>query len=67
MPVSELPRDAAFFSYQATVNTKPETVPSHAVIEAEIAAAGQDYRFEEKTHPIEELRSRTADNTTLAR
>ena len=67
VPVSELPRDAAFFSYQATVNTKPETVPSHAVIEAEIAAAGQDYRFEEKTHPIEELRSRTADNTTLAR
>lgn len=67
VPVSELPRDAAFFSYQATVNTKPETVPSHAVIEAEIAAAGQDYRFEEKTHLIEELRSRTADNTTLAR
>ena len=67
VPVSELPRDAAFFSYQATVNTKPETVPSHAVIEAEIAAAGQDYRFEEKTHPIVELRSRTADNTTLAR
>lgn len=67
VPVSELSRDAAFFSYQATVNTKPETVPSHAVIEAEIAAAGQDYRFEEKTHPIEELRSRTADNTTLAR
>ena len=67
VPVSELPRDAAFFSYQATVNTKPETVPSHAVIEAQIAAAGQDYRFEEKAHPIEELRSRTADNTTLAR
>lgn len=67
VPVSELSRDAAFFSYQATVNTKPETVPSHAVIEAQIAAAGQDYRFEEKTHPIEELRSRTADNTTLAR
>ena len=67
VPVSELPRDAAFFSYQATVNTKPETVPSHAVIEAQIAAAGQDYRFEEKAHPIEELRSRTTDNTTLAR
>ena len=67
VPVSELPRDAAFFSYQATVNTKPETVPSHAVIEAQIATAGQDYRFEEKAHPIEELRSRTTDNTTLAR
>ena len=67
VPVSELPRDAAFFSYQATVNTKPEAVPSHAVIEAQITAAGQDYRFEDKAHPIEELRSRTADNTTLAR
>lgn len=67
VPVSELPRDAAFFSYQATVNTKPEAVPSHAVIEAQITAAGQDYRFEDKAHPIEELRSRTVDNTTLAR
>ena len=67
VPVSELPRDAAFFSYQATVNTKPESVPSHAVIEAQITAAGQDYRFEDKAHPIEELRSRTVDNTTLAR
>ena len=67
VPVSELPRDAAFFSYQAMVNTKPESVPSHAVIEAQITAAGQDYRFEDKAHPIEELRSRTADNTTLAR
>ena len=67
VPVSELPRDAAFFSYQAMVNTKPELVPSHAVIEAQITAAGQDYRFEDKAHPIEELRSRTADNTTLAR
>ena len=67
VPVSELPRDAAFFSYQAMVNTKPESVPSHAVIEAQITAAGQDYRFEDKAHPIEELRSRTVDNTTLAR
>ncbi|MGN0984327.1 MAG: hypothetical protein ACI4OI_05730 [Gemmiger sp.] len=67
VPVAELPRDADFFAYQAIVNTKPEKVASHQVIVETIAARGEDYRFEDKPHPIQALRDRTQDNITLAR
>ena len=40
---------------------------SHQVIEEHIGTSGKDYRFEEKPHPVEALRDRTKDNTTIAR
>lgn len=67
VPVADLPRDADFFAYQAIVNTRPEKVPSHQVIEKILDDRAEDYRFEEKAHPIPELRDRKTDNITFAR
>ncbi len=67
VPVEKLSKDTKFFLYQGMVNTDTAKVASHQVIEEEIAAKEQDYRFEESENPIEELRCRTCDNTTLGR
>ena len=65
--VDRLPGDAEFFTYQDIVNHDVKAVPSHMVIEREIAAAGRDYRFETASHPVPELRDGERDNTTLGR
>lgn len=65
--VSELPSDAKFFEYQAEVNVKDSEVASHGVISKYIADNGKDYRFQTAEHPIEELRDRHHDNTTVGR
>ena len=41
--------------------------PSHSVIEAHIDKFGEDYRYEDSASPIESLRQRNKDNTTLGR
>jgi len=65
--VSELPPDSDFFAYQRTVNHDVEAVPSHRVICRAIDRNGQDYRFETAPNPIEALRDRRTDNTTVGR
>lgn len=65
--VSTLPSDAKFFDYQAQVNVKDSEVASHCVISKYIADNRKDYRFETAEHPIEELRDRKHDNTTIGR
>ncbi len=62
-PVSKVPEDYEFFKY----NSKVDATASHQVIEQYIKKNGKDYRFEEKPHPIAELRDRTVDNTTIGR
>ena len=64
VPAKELPKDARFFAHLKKVNVCPDCVASHEVIETHIAEFGEDYRFEEKAHPIKSLTNRTADNTT---
>ena len=65
--VCDLGKDSRFYKYNQTVNGKTESVASHKVIEDYIKENGKDYRFEEKPHPIEQLRERTKDNTTVGR
>jgi len=65
--VGTLPADADFFSYQKKVCPAPDIVPSHLVIEKAVHKNGQDYRFETQPNPIEELRDRRKDNTTVGR
>lgn len=65
--VSELPADAKFFEYQAEVNVKDSEVASHGVICKYIADNGKDYRFQTAEHPVEELRDRRHDNTSVGR
>ena len=59
--------DSSFYKFQSKVNINIENVPSHKVIEDYIAKYNEDYRFETAENPIEELRNRTSDNTTVGR
>ena len=65
--LSKLKSTADFFKYQKKVNTKPEDVASHKVIVDHINQFGEDYRFETKPNPVDELKDRTADNISLGR
>lgn len=65
--VSEMPKDAEFFDFQKQVNSKLDDVASHKTIANYIKMNGKDYRFEDRPHPVPELKSRTVDNTSLAR
>lgn len=65
--VEKLSSDAKFFEYQHQVNENEKTVPSHATLNKYIADNKKDYRFETAQHPVEELRDRRHDNTTVGR
>lgn len=65
--VDDLPQDYKFFKYQNAIIGTVENVPSHEVIEKYIKENGEDYRFQIEPHPIEALKCRTCDNTTIAR
>ena len=65
--VSELDENADFYKYQRATNKDERNVRSHTVIVDHIDKFGVDYRLEDKENPLEELRSRTSDNTELGR
>lgn len=65
--VDKVPDSSKFFFFQNALNCNVASVPSHEVIERYIKRNGMDYRFEVKEHPIQELRNRTCDNTTVGR
>lgn len=65
--VMNLPANADFFQYQDKVIADTETTASHAVVAEAIAKLGQDYRYQDKPHPVKELQNRKQDNTELAR
>ena len=63
--VNNLSENADFFKYQKKVNSKPEEERGHVIIEDHIQKYGEDYRLQDKEHPIKCLRSRTEDNYCL--
>lgn len=65
--VDDLPANADFFRYQKAVCPEEAKVPSHSFMSLYIEKNGQDMRFEEKPHPIPELRRRDEDNADIAR
>lgn len=65
--INELDDGDNFFKYQNKVNSKPEDVASHKVIVDHINQFGEDYRFEIKQNPRQELQNRTNDNLCLGR
>ncbi len=65
--INQLEKDANFFKYQNIMNPSPEIVPSHIVIDTHIKGYGYDYRFEVAPNPIEQLRDRRCDNTSVGR
>lgn len=65
--IKKLPKEADFFKYQQIINHDEKNVASHLVICKAIAKFGQDYRYQESPHPIEELSDRKKDNTCIGR
>lgn len=65
--IAKVPDSANFFKYQNKVNAKPQDEAGHKVIEEHIERFGEDYRVQDKEHPVKTLRSRTEDNFTLGR
>lgn len=63
--VDELPSDAKFFTYQEIVNPRKKLTPSHRVIDDYISKKGIDYRYQIAEHPVDALRDRHKDNTSL--
>jgi len=64
VPAGELPKDHRFFMHLKQINRSPEEVASHEVIDAHISEFGEDYRYEDKKHPIRSLQNRSEDNIT---
>ena len=65
--VDDLPCDADFFRYQNIIAPTTDIVPSHNVIEAYLRRHRTDYRYEVAANPIEALRNRKEDNTSVGR
>ncbi len=65
--IDKLPDTFRYFSYNAKINDNIETVGTHQVIEKIIKERGEDYRIQDKDHPIRELANKKADNTTVGR
>ncbi len=65
--VSKLDEKADFFIYQGKYIKNVEKMPSHVVICDHIAKFREDYRVQDKEHPIKNLRSRKEDNVDIGR
>ena len=65
--IDKLPQNADFFRYQNKFVKNAEKMPSHVVICDHIKVFGEDYRVQDKEHPIKELRGKTQDNIEIGR
>ena len=65
--VSKLNDSANFFSYQKKTVKDANSMPSHIVIEGHINNFKEDYRVQDKEHPVKALRDRKVDNVNLGR
>lgn len=65
--INDLPKDHKYFFYQGRVNHDVNTVASHMVIKHHQDKFNIDFRNESHPNPVEVLRDRTVDNTTIAR
>lgn len=65
--IAEVPETDVFYTFQNQLNQPVNEVPTHKVISEYIRKNGQDYRYQEKEHPVEALENRTMDNTWVGR
>lgn len=66
--ISELKDKDIYFKYQDQILDKNEKdEPAHAVIDRTISKFGEDYRYQDKAHPIKELNNRKKDNIVVGR
>jgi hypothetical protein len=65
--INELPKNHEYFFYQNRVNNDVNTVASHMVIKRHQDKFNIDFRNEAHPNPVEALKDRAVDNTTIAR
>jgi len=65
--LNALPDSFRFFAFNSKINGKAEEHDSHVVIEKTIRERGEDYRLQDKEHPIRALASKKADNIDVGR
>ena len=65
--IKKIPDDHRYFNYQKYMSGDPEKNASHLVIKKAIEKLSQDYRYQDKEHPVKELRDRKNDNSKIAR
>ncbi|MHC1696393.1 MAG: hypothetical protein AB9835_14240 [Eubacteriales bacterium] len=67
VPVSQLPSDHEFFSFQNRMNHNVEAVASHNAVASHQQKYNVDYRAESQPNPVPGLADKTKDNTQIAR
>ena len=65
--LEKLPDSFRYFSYNARIHGKPSAAGTHTVIEKAIGRLGQDYRIQDREHPVRALSDRTCDNMDVGR
>ena len=65
--IEDLAPDADFFRFQKIIQPTVEMTPSHNVIENYLRRHRTDYRYQVAENPIEALRNRREDNTSVGR
>lgn len=65
--IRTVPAEDVYYMFQGKLNVPEEQVPTHKVIEEYIRKNGEDYRYQDAEHPVEALRDRKCDNTTVGR
>lgn len=63
--VCKLDGASDYIAYQKKINAQPEKERGHTVIVEHLKNFGNDYRYQEKEHPVKCLRDRKSDNFTL--
>ena len=65
--LDSLPDTFRYFGYNSKTNGKIETLGTHVVIQRAIKEMGEDYRLQNKDHPVRALADRRKDNTETGR
>ena len=65
--LDKVPDKFRYFGYNAKTNGKPSSVGTHLVIDKAIKSFGNDWRLQDKDHPIRALSDRKKDNIEVAR
>ncbi len=65
--LEKLPENADFFKWQKILVPDVDIVSSHNIVEKHIQLCGKDYRYETAPNPVDALRDRFYDDTSVGR
>ncbi len=65
--LDKVPDTFRYFGYNSRINGKVQTHGTHVCVDKYIKEHGEDYRIQNKEHPVRALSSRKEDNIDIAR